>query len=213
MKAILIPLLFICVIGSAQSTDKYLIKDVGYITIPSTMEIQSGNYKKVSEEYQKKFAEKFGYEVSDTRVVFQQKGLNSGDKSAYSSYARIILETQIGSYGDFEKITSKFTAAKSELDELSVEMKRQTQQAFAGTGLKLLSWYGVQLTTVNGRTAVKISYLRQLQENPPVYVTVYRFQNNDRMHSLTMSYRQQDASSWSDTYQKVLNSFMITNVR
>jgi hypothetical protein len=195
------------------SFENYLLKDLGSISIPTNMELQSGNYKKFAEEYQKQQGKKFGYEISDNRVVFQQKGLNSGDKTGFSSYARVILETTIGNYGDFEKLSTKLSATTQELSELSSQLKSQTEQSFNGTGLKLISWYGIQIVNVNGRTALKISYLRQLNDNPYVTVAIYQFHNNDRMHQLTMSYRQQDADTWKNVYSKILNSFAITNVR
>lgn len=198
---------------SQSSLENYLLKNIGYISIPTNMELQSGSYKKLSEEYQKQYAKKFGYEVSDNRIVFQQKGLNSGDKLSFSSYARVILETTIGNSGDYEKITTKLSATQNELRELSAQLKSQIEQSFSGTGLKLISWYGVQIVNVSGRTALKISYLRQLNDNPNVTVSMYQFHNNDRMHQLTMSYRQQDTDTWKSLYTTILNSFTITNVR
>jgi len=194
-------------------SENYKLSNIGYISIPNKMEIQSGNYKKISEEYQKEMSEKFGFEVSGNRIVFQQKGLNEFDKSGFSSYARVIIETDIGNYGDYEKLTTNYSATQAELNELSREFKSQVQQSFYGTGLKLISWYGVSITKVNGRTALKISYLRQLNDNPYVVVNMYSFQNNDRMHRLTLSYRQSEEATWKALFTKILNSFTITNVR
>jgi len=199
----------------AQTTnfENYKLSSIGYISIPSKMEIQSGNYKKLAEEYQKEAGKKFGFEVSGNRIVFQQKGLNDFEKSGFASYARVILETDIGSYGDYEKLTTNYTATQVEISELNKELKSQIQQSFAGTGLKLISWYGVSITKINGRTAMKISYLRQLNDNPYVVVNMYSFQNNDRMHRLTLSYRQSDGTTWKPLFSSILNSFTITNVR
>lgn len=215
MKKLFTFFLFFAIFSSfAQTpTENYLLKSIGYITIPSTMEIQSGNYKKFAEKYQEEYGKKFGYEVSDNRIVFQQKGLNNLDKTSFASYARIILETTISNYGDFEKLTTKLTATPSELSDLNTQLKSQIEQSFRGTGLKLISWYGVQIITVNGQTALKISYLRQLNDNPYVTVSMYQFHNNDRMHQLTMSYRQQDANKWKTSYSNILTSFKITNIR
>lgn len=206
--------LFATVSSFAQTpTENYLLNSIGYITIPSTMEIQSGNYKKLAETFQDEYGKKFGYEVSDNRIVFQQKGLNNLDKTSFTSYARIILETTIGNFGDFKKLTTKLTLTPIELVELDTEVKSQIEQSIKGTDLKLISWYGVQIVNVNGQTAVKISYLRQLKDNPYVTVSMYKFHNNDRMHSLTMSYRQQDADKWKTSFSNILTSFKITNIR
>ncbi len=199
----------------SQSTDfeNYRIIEVGSISIPNNMEIQSGNYKKLSETYQKEISKKFGYEVSDNRIVFQQKGLNDLEKQGFASYVRVILETEIGNFGDFDKLTNKLTATPQEISDISKEFKNQMQQSFVGTGLKLITWYGVSIVTINGRTALKISYLRQLNDKPYVVVNMYRFQNNDRLHSLTLSYRQSDEATWKPLLTKIANSFTITNVR
>lgn len=201
-------------VSSGQiSSQNYLLKNIGYISIPNIMEVQSGNYKKLAEVYQKELGMKFGYEVSDNRIVFQQKGLNDGNKSAYASYARIIIETVVGNFGDFEKLNTKLSASYSELDALNNQLKSQVEASFIGTGLKLINWYGAKIETINGMTALKISYLRQLNNNPFVLVSMYQFHNNDRMHQITLSYRQLDADIWKPAFSKVLTSFKITNIR
>jgi hypothetical protein len=215
MKKLFAFLIFFATVSTFAQTpnENYLLKNIGYITIPINMEIQSGNYKKFAEKYQEVYGKLFGYEVSDNRIVFQQKGLNNLDKSSFSSYARIILETTIGNFGDFEKLTTKLTATPSELSDLNTQLNSQIEQSFKGTGLKLISWYGVQIVNVNGQTALKFSYLRQLNDNPYVTVSMYQFHNNDRMHQLTMSYREQDADKWKTSYSNILTSFKITNIR
>ena len=207
--------MFFTTLTFSQSTDfdNYRILEVGSISIPNNMEIQSGNYKKISEIYQKEISKKFGYEVSDNRVVFQQKGVNDLDKQALATYVRVILETDIGNFGDYEKLSTKLIATPQEISDISKEFKTQIQQSLAGIGSKLITWYGVSIVTINGRTALKISYLRQLNDKPFVVVNMYRFQNNDRLHTLTLSYRQSDEATWKPLLTKIANSFIITNIR
>lgn len=207
--------ILLSIISFSQSTDfeNYRILEVGSISIPNNMEIQSGNYKKLSETYEKVMSKKFGYEISDNRIVFQQKGLNDLERQGFASYVRVILETEIGNFGDFDKLTTKLTATPQEISDITKELKNQIQQSFAGTGLKLITWYGVSIVTINGKTALKISYLRQLNDKPYVVVNMYRFQNNDRLHSLTLSYRQSDETAWKPLFAKIANSFTISNVR
>lgn len=202
-------------LGFGQTVDfvNYKLSDIGYISIPQKMEIQSGNYKKLAQEFQKDFKKKFGFEISGNRIVFQQKGLNNLEKSGFSSYARVILETDIGKNGDYEKLNTNYSATQAEINELNQEIKSQVQQSFAGTGLKIIKWYGISIVKVNGKTALKVSYLRQLNSNPFVLVNMYSFQNNDRLHRLILSYRQSDESTWKPFYNIILNSFTITNVR
>ncbi len=210
---ILCALLAFPCLGQIDLFKDYKLLNLGYISIPAMMEIQAGNYKKVSDALQSTIAKKFDYEVADNRVVFQQKGLNNLEQRGLSTYARVIVETELGNFGDYEKISTSLTITPAELSEISAEFKNQLQQSFQGTTLKLISWYGVALTRVNGRSALKISYLRQLADKPLVIVNMYRFQNNDRMHTVTASYRQSDEATWKTLMDKAVGSFTITNVR
>lgn len=191
----------------------YKIVNVGTISIPTNMEIQSGNYKKASDLFQTEQNKNLGYEIFDNRVVFQQIGLNNQEKQSFASYARVILETNISNYGDFEKLNVKISANMTELKELNDLFRNQVQGSFSGSGLKMISWNGVSVITVNGKSCIKTSYIRQLENRPFVIVNVYRFQNNDRMHTLTLSYSQDDETTWKPLFLKILNSFRITNIR
>jgi hypothetical protein len=217
MKLFIITLFFLQLnfVSYSQSIimENYKIANVGNISIPSNMEIQSGNYKKGLELYQIEQDKKNGNEILDNRVVFQQKGLNYLEKQSFASYSRVILETYISSYGDFEKLNVQFSANASELKELNNQFRVQVQDSFAGTGLRIIRWNGVTVTTVNGKSCIKTSYVRQLENRPFVIVNVYRFQNNDRMHTLTLSYSQDDETTWKPLFSKILDSFRITNIR
>ena len=61
-----------------------------------------------------------------------------------------------------------------------------------------------------------------LKESPPNYrssfksnarVDEYKFFNDDRMHFLILSYRINEENIWKKDFEKILNSFTITNVR
>lgn len=191
------------------SFENYSIPNVGYISIPVNMEMQTRNYT-IGENYQK---EKFRFEVSDNRIVFQQKGISEDKQNELSTDARVILKTTIGNAGDFEKLTTRLSASKSELSKLSNQVKSQIEQPLLGTGVKIINWHGVKIVTVNGRTALNISYVRQLNDEPHVTVSIYQFNNNDRLHKLTLTYNEQEAATWQLLYSKILNTFTITNVR
>ncbi|GHU65403.1 hypothetical protein FACS1894123_11290 [Bacteroidia bacterium] len=184
--------------------ERILITNVGYISIPSNMELQSGNYKEFVESGQKLFAEKFHFEISDNRVVFQQKGLNNLEQKGFASYARIIIETEIGNQDDYLKQSDDFSMSTEELNSLFLQ---QVKQDFQGTGLHIIKWEGVSIVSINQSKAIKISYIRQLNDNPHVYVNMYKFPNNDRMHTITLSYRQEDSNIWKPLFLKVINSF------
>lgn len=214
-NVIIVPLFFFIVSFCFSQTiqENYLLQDVGYISIPSNMEIQSGEYKKYVDGFHEKYGKLFGYEIYDNRVVFQQKGLNNLDEKGFITYARVSLETNIGHHGDFTKLETPLVATQTELSEISSSSKLQLQQSFSGSSLRLIKWYGVSIVNVNGNTAVKMSYLRQAADRPFVVVDLYSFQNNDRIHLLTLSYRQSDELLWKPLFDVVLDSFTITNIR
>lgn len=214
MKKTLILLLLISSnLFSQIEFDDYLLSDVGTISIPNTMELQGGSYKTQHDEWEKKVAEKFKYEISGNKIVFQQKGLNDLEKKSFTTYARIMIDTEIGKPGDYQKANIKIAPTSDELKELAIEIKKQMIEGFKGTGLKLIEWYGVSFVIINGKQCLKISYRRQLNDNPEVNVDLYRFQNNDRMHTLTISYRASDMALVKPVFTKTVNSFKLTNLK
>ena len=187
--------------------ENYKLLDLGYISIPVNMEVQSGNLKIFMDSIKKE------YGISGNRVVFQPKGTNEVEENSLSTYARVIIKTNLGNYGDFEKLTTNYTATQAELNELNSELKKDMELSALEMGGKLISWYGVSIEKINGKSALKYAYLRQLKDNPCVVTTIYMFENNDRVHTLLFEYRQSDEVTWEPLFSKILNSFVITNVR
>lgn len=207
-------LLVVAMTASAQ-IHSYTIKDVGLISIPSNMELQDANIHKQVNEYVKKGTTNSRY-ISGNRVVFQQSGFNNNenDRTAFNTYARVIINTSIEQAGAFDNMNT-WSLSNDELRQLDDVLRRQQlQDENQPAGMdKLIAWHGSSITTINGCKAIKTSYLRQLNDNPPVYVEAYMFQNDDRMHQLILSYRQKDEKLWKPLYSQILNSFKITNIR
>lgn len=183
------------------------IPEVGTIDIPPTMEVQSGNYSKLNQAFKKSMLD---LEPGGTgKITIQQKGLNSFDPVAAKSYVRVMVRTGTGSPGDFEHLGSRYEATQDELREISTLFRTQAENQF----MKILQWDVPSLELVNGMQAIRLSYRRQYQNNPPVRVSIYMFQNHDRMHRLTMSYREAERAKWLADFPAILSSFRITNVR
>ena len=68
------------------------------------------------------------------------------------------------------------------------------------------------LQNFNGMSCIHIYYKRQFQNEPIVLVHIYYFQNYDRMHSLTLSYRISEADYWKNDFATILKSFRLTNI-
>lgn len=196
--------MFLANICLSQTYKNYTLSDIGYIYIPQNMELRSNNLNSDIDNVVKNY--------SNNRIVFQQKGLNN-IKQNNSTYARIILKTDIGNYGDYNKLTTPLQVSQNELNEINNYFKGMMISNFIGTSMKLVKWYGTSIVQVNGMSALKISYLRQLKNNPYVVVSMYQFFNNDRIHTLTLSYRQSEKTIWQQLLSKALNSFTITNIR
>lgn len=186
------------------------VKNVGSFDLPPTMEIQAGKYKQSMNDFYKRM------EYAAPQLVAQQKGLNEFRKGSFEQYARVMIETTIGTPGEYEKLN--FNIAKltqTEISELNTLFKQQFQQSFkvSGINLKLIEWYPVKIAKVNGMSCFHVSYKRQFQNRPFVLVHMYIFPNYDRKHTLTLSYRLSEADHWKSDYATILKSFRITNVK
>lgn len=184
------------------------IKNVGSFDLPPSMEIQAGKYKEFLDEIKKIK----GFDAP--HIVAQQKGLNELEKEGFGKYARVMIETAMGARGEYEKLDYNISLlSQAEINALSSAFKRQLQQGFVGTGIKIIEWYPLKLEKVNGISCVHISYKRQLNNKPFVLVNMYTFQNYDRMHTLKLSYRLSEADYWKADFVTILKSFRITNIK
>ncbi|MFW6002408.1 MAG: hypothetical protein ACOCQD_03630 [archaeon] len=187
---------------------RIFIKNVGRFDLPPTMEIQKGKYK----EFNVKMKRAMGFDES--QLIAQQKGLNNPSKEGFDRYARIMLNTTEGEPGEFEKIDFNISEVSSkEISQLNKMFKQQMKREFTGTNLKLIKWYPIKLEKVNGMSCIHIKYKRQFKNKPYVMVNTYNFHNYDRMHMFTLSYRLSEADYWKNDFEKVLESFRITNIR
>lgn len=178
--------------------------------IPDSMEVQSGAYKKFSDKLQIEILE---LPVDPTRVIAQQKHLNKLDKKAYKSYARVMVETDYGRKGDYEKISTQLTASKFELMELngiyrqSFEDELRNINAKGKMIMKIVSWFPLELVEINGISMVHLKYTRTVNNGPEALVNMYIVQNDDRMHRITISYRVKNTQLYRDDLAKVIDTF------
>ena len=216
MKSLIISLHFLLIssFSTAQSDtfSVFSINNVGEISIPSSMELQSKDYKKISAV----IGANLGYKIDETRVVFQQKGQNDLTKQGRNTYLRVIVEIKMGKKGDHSQLKKPIPLNEKELQNLSEKSKKDTEESFKSVPngqAKLLKWNGLSIVTINGQYALKTSFVRQLATNPPVLVESYVFPNNDRQHELILSYRVEEEATWKPIYERILNSFVIKDIR
>lgn len=187
--------------------NRQYIKDVGFIDVPASMELMSGTYKEFNNQILKQL------EIEAPQVIFQQKGLNDYSSETFKHYVRVILETQVGKLGEFEKLNFNPTKiTNSELNELNQFFKEKTTSDLNSIHQNIISWYPIKIEKINGMCCLHVSYQRRLNDNPIVLVNTYIFQNHDRIHSLTLSYRMNETEIWKDDLDTILKSFRITNI-
>jgi len=177
--------------------------------IPPTVEIQKGTYKRISDQFRKNVLE-----ISDSpdRVVAQPKGINDFDPVALKRYCRIIVETERGSKGDYAKLDEPLVVSEAELRELEQEMKSQFKKAAElsttkGMKMTILSWQPLKVVRVNGVDALLATYSRSMNDAPAVLVRIYKVQNNDCFHAVTISYRENEKDLWATDLDKVIDTF------
>lgn len=190
-----------------QGWQRIYLKDVGSFDLPPTMEVQKGKYKEFVDEMKRIKG------IDASQITAQPIGLNEKTKEGFEKYARVMVETKIGSPNDFEKLNFNISAIQqSEISELNTVFKQQVQQGFLGTGLKVTEWYPLKIEKINGMSCIHISYKRQLNDKPYVLVNIYMFQNFDRRHIFTLSYRLSEAEYWKENFASILKSFRISNI-
>ena len=202
--------LYLSLYASTEHWQTVLMPNICTFKIPPTMEVQAGTYKKLSDKLQKEILE---IPVDSTRVLAQQKDLNKYKKKAFKTYARIMVETEYGRKGDYEKITTQLTATKFELRELggifrqNMEKELRKISAKGKMTMKLISWFPVQIVEINGVSMIHLKYTRSVNNGPEALVNMYIVQNDDRMHRITISYRISNADLYKDDLSKVINTF------
>ena len=188
--------------------ERFFISNVGYIDIPSYMEVPSGSYEQIMNAYFNRL------EIDAPQLVFQQKGLNDYNSDAFTKYGRIIVETNLGPYGEFLPLSYNIsTVTSAEISQLNLNFKAKTMSDLQSIGHQLIEWHPLRVQKINGMPCIHVSYRRKLGSNPIVLVNYYIFQNNDRVHTLTLSYRVLEAVDWKTDFDRILTSFRITNIK
>jgi len=190
---------------------RIIIEDVGSIDYPSDfLELQSEEYRDVSKEYYQIV------ELGKSDFTLQQVGLNQLLPSALEEYRRVMFKTFYQSSGEeVLRANEKYTMSQEELAELENEIVNgliqgfQTQKTITGVEIKLVEFVSLKTKEVNGMFPLVHTYKRQMDDNPMVLVEAYMFQNYDRMHYLTFSYRVKDEEECRGIYGRILDSFRL----
>lgn len=184
------------------------IPEICTFRIPPTLEIQKGTYKRLEENY---LLERLEIVTMPNRVVCQQKGLNELDPEALKRYCRFTIETVKEEIGKFSKLDEPITLSDAELKELGddykIELQRTcTELTAKGIDTRLLSFHGLRIVNLNGADSLVTSELRSVNGDSPTMGVTYRIQNNDCLHTITISYRESEGDLWTNDLKEVISS-------
>jgi hypothetical protein len=183
------------------------IPDVCIFEISPAFEIQEGIFKELNNTISEKVLE---ITHNRERVVLQPKGVNEFDESALNNYCRFIIETEFSDEPLFE-LTDSIVLTEDELlffEEIirsSIEDGMKQMRA-SGVDMKILEWNRLKIFNLNNIDALEFSYTRQLNQNPHVFVKIYKVFNRNKIHTITVSYRISEKKLWSVDLNNMLNS-------
>jgi len=181
------------------------------IAIPPTLEVQSGAYRKMSDEYYKLM---YGGDQRADRVVVQPLGINVLDSAALKRYCRFILEVYRGNVGEYLSLDDFPEPSLEELAGIDAELKRASYESAAlmtskGQDTRILSWKAVSIKRFKNFPALGFEYIRTVNGAPPVRVISYYIQDNDIMLKVDTSYRIAETDLWADDLALMMESLVI----
>jgi len=189
------------------------IEKIGRIAIPPTMELRDDNsfISLVADIVRDNLLVHKKIEMTKSKLIFQPKGSNDLDEDAFSKYSRILMNYSNGEPGDFYKWNEKFDFSTSDEKELNEYFKQEIVEPMAAMDIKLIKWYPLEFSSINGLSYMKTSFTRQMRDNPVVRVDKYNFFNYDESVEITLSYRLSENNIWASDFSKVINYFDFSN--
>ncbi|NCD07370.1 MAG: hypothetical protein EOL97_14755 [Spirochaetia bacterium] len=185
------------------------IENIGQLAIPPSLELRDDNSftALAADIIYDSYVTHKKIKMTKSQLVFQPKGSNELDKEAFSKYSRILINYNKGEYGDFYKWNEKYEFTNSEYKELDEYFKDEVVTPMTLMNIKLINWYPLEFGNVNGLSYIKISFTRQMANNPIVKVIGYKFFNTDEAVEITLSYRLSESEIWEADFSKVINTF------
>lgn len=189
------------------------IYNIGSISIPPTMELRDDNsfVALAADIVKDKISNKLKIELTRSDVIFQPKGLNERSGEALKNYSRILINVTKGKPDDFYKYNESYNFSASEKKEMDDYFREETERPMKDFNIKLLKWYPFEIVEINDMSVFKMSFLRQMGNNEPVYVEGYTFNNYDERIEITLSYRESEKDRYAKDFSNVVKTFNLTN--
>lgn len=187
---------------SQENWDKIDLGNWGFVKMPKTMEVQSGNYKKILDYSKRHFS------VDAERIVFQQKGVNSGKN--LKTYARVIIRTDFTSETLPNLNTIEITS--QDISDLNSMYKTEVYEVANNPTYpaKIIRWNGVKIKTLNGNKCINYSYIREMK-GKQTFSEFYVFWKGNKQHTLNIEYRISDSNIWKYELEKCVKTFKLNN--
>lgn len=200
-------IVFFC-FGWTFAQTQYSCNNLYTIKLPSNLELQSSELNTVERIVQGKSTQTKISTLSNG-IIFQQKGLNADEKSAYSKYCRVIIEYFKEGRNDPVYGRGDQIYVDKEIIDIVHESVKETCDASKTPLMKLFT---IQPLTINGFPVLYYSYRRKGWEgkNPPVIVNVYMIYNRYEKVKLTFSYREAEREIWKEAHEYIMKSFSFT---
>ncbi len=179
------------------------------VELPSKVELQNSELNDVKRVVSKGKKAQVNISNQTDKIVFQQRGMNADQKSAYQKYCRVIIEffkedrnDPVWSRG--EKITVDRDILYA-VEQSAKESCKKMNTPF----VKLITIEGLN---INGFPALFYSYKRKGWEGkqPPVIVNVYQIFNRYESINLIFSYREAERENWKDIHNNIIKTFSFT---
>ena len=207
-KRILMLFIVVCCFWVSNAQTQYSCNNLYTIKLPSNLELQSSELNTVKRITQGKSSQIKINTLADG-IIFQQKGLNADEKSAYSKYCRVIIEY-------FKEDRNEPVYGRGDqiyVDKEIFDFVHETvTERCNASKTPLMKVFTIQPLTINGFPVLYYSYRRKGCEgkNPPVLVTVYLIYNRYESVKLTFSYREAEREIWNGVHEYIMKSFSFT---
>ena len=181
---------------ATRDWDTYRFKNAFRIKIPRTMELKEDSkiYPPDAHDYLNR-----EFHIKETPIIFSQKGLKEREPVAFDTYCRIIINVEEGEKGNYLNPNEK--------EELSIEEIRTLQRSVNAGKYRIIGDPNVCWSKIESIYALNIEYIREGEEGYRTKVRNYQLFNDDKVVTISLSHRLEDADKWEDDLTKSISSF------
>ena len=196
MKIFVSILVMLCIsIKGYAYEETYKFNNIFSISVSDELELRQND-----DTYTKFLNDKYNY-VTNSEIVFQQKGLSNKEQNALNHYCRIMIMTDKDDSCPFPSSDEKYFSDE-DLKEL---ISTAPQELGPGQHFVIQPTASIE-STHSGATYVKIHYIRTGVKGN-VSVDLCYFFNYDSAVKAIFSYRESEKDLWKGSLLRALNSF------